>query len=101
MIFHLSSNCMATESPLMWDEKFCRHNLMTSSQARYIKGTHKIVPNTRIKESHNQKQCNKTLAQSQPYEQNSQNMTHSGKNYYTPNWSTKILILLHNKDDPC
>ena len=62
MIFHLSSNCKATESALMQDEKLCKHNLMISSQARYVSGIHKIVANTRIKESHNQKQCNKLLA---------------------------------------
>ena len=68
MIFHLSSNCKAMESALMQDEKLCRHNLMISSQARYISGIHKTIANTRTKESHNQKQCNKPLAQSQSYE---------------------------------
>ena len=101
MIFHLSSNCKATESALMRDEKLCRHNLMTSYQVTYINKIHKTIANTRIKKSHNQKQYNKPLAQSQPYEKNSQNMTHSGKNDYISNASTKIIILLHNNDGPC
>ena len=57
----------------MQDEKLCRHNSMISSQDRYVNKIHKIVANTRIKRSHNQKQHNKPLAQSQSHEQNSQN----------------------------
>ncbi|MFA1094684.1 hypothetical protein ACDI55_28490, partial [Klebsiella pneumoniae] len=64
----LSSNLKAIESALMRDENLCRHNLMISSQARYVSEIHKTVANTRIKRSHNQKQCNKLLAQSQSHE---------------------------------
>ena len=28
-------------------------------------------------------------------------MTHLGKNHYTPNVSTKSIILLHNNGSPC
>ena len=68
MIFHLSSNLKAIESAHMWDEKLCKHNSMISSQARYVSRIRKTVANTRIKRSHNQKQCNKPLAQSQSHE---------------------------------
>ena len=46
---------------------------MISSQAQYVNGICKSIENTRTKRSHNQKQCNKPLAQSQSHEQNSQN----------------------------
>ena len=46
---------------------------MISPQASYVRKIHKFVVNTRIKRSHNQKQHNKPLAQSQFHEQNSQN----------------------------
>ena len=52
----------------MQDKMLCKHNLMISSQARYVRKIHKIVANTRIKRSHNQKQQNKPLAQSQSHE---------------------------------
>ena len=61
------------ESALMRDEKLCRHNSMISSQARYVSGICRTIANTRINRSHNQKQNNKPLAQSQSHEQNSQN----------------------------
>ena len=72
MIFHSSSNHKATKSALMRDKELCRYNLMISSQARYISGICKTIANTRINESHNQKQSNKILAQSHSMNINSQ-----------------------------
>ena len=72
MIFHLSSNCKATESALMRDEKVMKAQSMISSQARYVSGICKTIANTKIKRKHNQKQHNKPLTQSQSHEQNSQ-----------------------------
>ena len=68
MIFHSASNCKATKSMLMLDRELCKHNLVIPSRARYINGIHKSIENTRTKRSHNQKQHNKHLAQSQSHE---------------------------------
>ena len=46
---------------------------MISSQARYIRKIHKIVRNTKINRSHNQKQSNKPLVQSHSMNIHSQN----------------------------
>ena len=59
------------KSALMRDKKLCRHNRVISSQARYVRGIQISVANTRTKRLHNQKQCNKPLAQSQSHEQKS------------------------------
>ena len=72
-MFHSSSNRKATESALMRDKELCRHNRVISSQARYVSRIRISVANTRTKRSHNQKQRNKPLAQSQSYELNPQN----------------------------
>ena len=72
-MFHSPSNHKAIESTLMRDEKICRHNQVISSQACYINGIHISIANTRTKRSHNQRQWNKLVAQSQSHEQNSQN----------------------------
>ena len=72
-MFHPSSNHKATESVLMQDKELCKNNLVISSRARYISRICKTIANTTIKRSHNQKQSNKPLAQSQSHEQHSQN----------------------------
>jgi hypothetical protein len=100
MMFHSLSNRKATESALMRDKELCRYNRVISSQARYVSGIRISVANTRTNGSHNQKQRNKLLAQSQSYEKIHKIMTHLGKNNYTPNASTKSIILLHNNGGP-
>ena len=72
-MFQSPSNCKATKSVLMRDKKLCRYNSMISSRARCVSEIRKTIANTIINRSHNQKQCNKPLAQSQSHEQNSQN----------------------------
>ena len=80
-MFHFSSNHKATKSALMRDKELCRHNRVIPSQASYVSGIRKSIANTRTKRSHNQKQRNKPLAQSQSHEQKILKiMTHSGKN---------------------
>ena len=72
-MFHSLSNRKATESALVRDKELCRHNRVISSQVRYVSGIRISVANTKTNGSHNQKQRNKILAQSQSYEKNSQN----------------------------
>ena len=45
-----------------------QHKLVISSQAGYVRKIHESIANTRTKILHNQKQCNKLLAQSQYHE---------------------------------
>ena len=75
--------------------------MVISSQSRYVSRICRPVANTKIKRSHNQKQSNKILAQSQFHEHTlTKNRAHLGKNDYTPNASTKSIILLQNNDGP-
>ena len=70
--------------------------MVISSQTRYVSRICRLAANTRTNESHKKKQHNKTLAQSQSHEKIHKTMTHSGKNHYTLNASTKSIILLQN-----
>jgi len=90
-MFHFSSNRKAIESALMRDKKLCRKNIMISSQTKYVSRICRTVANTKIKILHNQNNAIKLLAQLHFMNINPQNITHLGKNHYTPNTTTNSM----------
>ena len=100
MIFHSLSNRKATESALMRDKELCRHNRVISSQASYVSRIRISVANTRTKNRTTRSNAINFWLNHNPMDKIHKIMTHSGKNNYTPNASTKSIILLHNNGGP-
>ena len=94
MMFHLSSNCKAMESMHVRDKKLCRYNLMISSQARYVSRIHKTIANNKIKDRTARNNTINLWLNHNLMKKIHKTMTHLGKNNYTPNASTKNIILL-------
>ena len=90
-MFHFSSHCKAMESALMRDKKLCRKNRVISSPSKYVSIICKHVANTNIKRSLNQNNTIKLLAPLNSMNIHSKNITHLGKNHYTPNTSTNNI----------
>ena len=91
MMFYPTSNHNTMESVLMQDKKLCKKNRVISSPTKYISGICKHVKNTRIKRLLNQNNTTKQLAPLHSMNIHSQNITHLGKNHYTPNAITKSI----------
>ena len=98
-MFHFSSNRKATKSALMQDEKLCRHNQVISSQARYISEIRISVANIEVKDRTTRNNAINLWLNHNLMNKIHKTMTHLGKNHYTPNASTKSIILLHNNGD--